>query len=258
MDAQATNSQPVNCDQLLRWIDASIPEQRIGRLVEERGLTFQLDNHTARSLRTAGATSALIRTLRLLDTKREPSRCAVPLVQIGQLVRQEKFDQAERSLRTLLAADPKNAELHFALGYVRQQQNDDDQAFDEYFEAKQLRPGFPEIHNGLALNFYRSNDGEDAIAEARTALSIDPRNAEGYRYLGLGLMISDKYAAAVHAFKESLLRDDNNAETYNNMALAQSKRGDLAAAASCYRKALHLNPRLREVRNVAANDGQIR
>jgi Flp pilus assembly protein TadD len=234
-------------------MDAAIPEQRIGRLAAERGIIFQLDSRSVRSLRTAGASSALIRSLRLLPTKREPSACAVQLVHIARFVRQGRFNQAETYLRLLLVSNPQNADLHLALGYVRQQQNDDDEAFDEYCEAKQLGPGFPEIHNSLAFNFYRSNDAESAIAEARTALSIDPHNAEGYRYLGLGLMISGRYVGAIHAFKESLLRDDNNAETYRDMALAQGKGGDLAAATSYYRKAVHLNPRRKETRNVANN-----
>jgi cytochrome c-type biogenesis protein CcmH/NrfG len=246
--AQSSNSRIIDCTQLLSWIAAGIPQQRIIRLVEERGIGFQLDLRTVRSLRTAGANSAFIRNLHGLRRDSVRGDCPAELVQTDQFIHQHEYDQAEQILRRMLAADPQNPDLHFALGYVRQQQDDDDQAFDEYSEAKQLLPGFPEIHNGLAFNFYRSNNGENAIAEARTALSIDPQNAEGYRYLGLGLLAQDNYSAAVHAFKESLVRDCNNAQTYNDLARAQSARGDLAGAADSYRQALRLDVLLIETR----------
>ena len=238
--AQSSNSRMVDCAQLLRWVAAGIPQQRLFRLVEERGIAFQLDLHSARSLRTAGANSSLIRNLHRLRMDSVRGECPSELVQTDEHIHQDRYDQAERILRRMLTADPQNPDLHFALGYVRQQQDDDDQAFDEYTVAKQLLPGFPEIHNGLAFNFYRSNSGENAIAEARTALSIDPQNAEGYRYLGLGLLANGNYSAAARAFKESLERDCNNAQTYNDLARAQKARGDLTDAADSYRQALRL------------------
>ena len=81
--------------------------------------------------------------------------------------------------RSLIAADPGNAALHFAMGFVHQKQDDWDDAADSYEAARALMPGLSDIHSRLAYVFYRSEEAASAIAEARTALSIDPRQRRG-------------------------------------------------------------------------------
>ena len=91
-------------------------------------------------------------------------------------------------MQKLIAADPGNAALQFAMGYVHQQQEDWDEASDSYQNSQRLMPGLSDVHSRLAYVLYRADDADSAIAEARTALSIDSRNAEAYRFLGLACM----------------------------------------------------------------------
>jgi tetratricopeptide (TPR) repeat protein len=189
-----------------------------------------------------------IRKLATAPTDAQNADCPAELADAAKLVRQHNYDEAETIVRKLLATTNDNADLLLALGYIRIQQGDVDEAFDSYADAKDLNPEFPEIHSGLSSVFYGSNDAENAIAEARTALSIDPQNAEAYRYLGLGLYAGEKYTAALHAFRESLALDPNRAETYYDSGLAQAAEKNFAAAAESYQKAIRLNPGLREAR----------
>ena len=122
----------------------------------------------------------------------------------------------------MIAAGPDNPALHFALGYVQQQQEDWDGAADSYESARTLMPGLSDIHSRLAYLLYRSDDSDAAVAEARTALSIDPGNLEAYRFLGLGFYADGNYPAAINAFQRGagarspqrrrLLRPGNHAE----------------------------------------------
>ena len=240
--AQDHAPKPVDCDQLLSWMAAGIPRQRLLRLAHERRIAFAVSESTTGTLSKAGASTELINDLRKLKGQGESTPCSMQLAQAVTFVHQQNYDDAEAIIRKLLTATPDNADLHLALGYIRLQQGDLDEAFDGYADAKDLNPEFPEIHNGLAYIFYRSNDAENAIAEARTALSIDPQNAEGYRYLGLGLYVNDNYPAALHVLQESLARDPNCADTYYDMGLVQMEEKNLAAAAESYRTAIRLNP----------------
>lgn len=240
---------PVSCSQLLSWFAAGIPNERLIRLADQRGTTIPVDESSAAILAKAGASAGLLKELRhLTPQSTTTSDCPAELGQAAEFVHHQNFDQAEPPIRKLLSVTPDDSDLHLALGYIRLQQRDVDEAFDAYADAKDLNPDFPEIHNGLSEVFYRSNDAENAIAEARTALSIDPQNAEGYRYLGLGLYAAENYTAAVHAFKESVVRDPNRAETFYDMGLAQSAGKYLTAAADSYRQALALDPNLLEAR----------
>ncbi len=207
-------AKPVDCAQLMTWMGGGISNQRLDRLVHERGISFALDHDGAEALSSAGASSQLLSDMRIMPASGAGTNigCPARLEQAAKLVHQQEYEDAEPILRQLISSDFNNADLHFALAYVRQQQNDFNEAFDEYSNAKELSPGFPETHNDLSYLFDRSNDGDNAIAEARTALSIDPQNAEAYRYLGLGLYANEQYPSALYAFQESLAPNSDSAD----------------------------------------------
>jgi len=247
---QESRPAPVTCVQLLAWSAGEISSQRLNRLAHERGIAFSLDSTTSDALVAAGVEPRLLQELRTAPAdKPDASGCPASLVRAGELVRQKKYQEAQPILQSLIAEDPKNAALHFALGSVHQQQGDWDDASNSYENAEDLMPGLADVHSRLAYLLYRSDDGDAAIAEARTALSIDPRNAEAYRFLGLGLYATGKYSAAAHAFQESLARQPNNADVYYDMGITLRDKGDVDAAAAAYRKAIALNPGLWEAHN---------
>ena len=246
LNAQDRTPKAVNCEQLLSWMTAGVPNQRIWRLVHERGIGFRTNSSTTQLLSSAGAGADVLNQLAKVNVVDPKASCPADLLQAAQFVHQQNYDAAQSIVEKRLAAQPGIAELHLALAYIRLEQGDLDEAFDGYSDAKDMNPSFPEIHNGLSYIFYRSNDAENAIAEARTALSIDPRNAEGYRYLALGLYLNENYPAALHAAQESLARDPNCAETYYDKGLIQVAQQDLSGAAESYQRALQLNPGLIE------------
>src|SRR5581483_12501785 len=68
--------------------------------------------------------------------------------------RVQKFHEAETELRALVAADPNNSALHFALGTMLRQQEQYDDAYDELVAALKLMPDLPENHSALSYLFY--------------------------------------------------------------------------------------------------------
>lgn len=256
--AQSSESQPVSASQLMAWLTAGVPNNRLVRIIQERGIANVMGKEQIRQLEAAGADANLVRAL--TKTNLKPSSAAnsptsettiseittaeisAALVQAATDARAQRFHEAELALRQALSSDPQNAALHFALGGMLRQQERWDDAFDEITLAAQLMPDFPENHSSLAYIFYRLDDGPNAIAEARTALSMDPQNAEAYQFLGLGLFSNGQYAAAVHAFDESLAREADNPDTYYDLGITLHADGSLPAAIAAYRQAIHLNP----------------
>ena len=241
--AGQSTEKPLDCTQLIAWLTGGVSSHRLSQLVQERSIAFTADEAVSKTLLTAGADAAFIQNLHTLHAlPMSAVACPATLAQAGDLIRHKQHDEADRLLRKLVAADPRNAALHFAYGYLRQQQEDWDGAFDEYSDSRDLMPGSSETHSRLAYIYYRHDDGDNAIAEARTALSIDPRNAEAYRYLGLGHYANDQYAAALRAFQQSLAREPRNADVYYDMGITLRDKGDRTGAAAAYRQALALNP----------------
>jgi tetratricopeptide (TPR) repeat protein len=247
--AETNPAKPVDCSQLLTWIVGGLPAQRVLRLTRERGVAFRVNDDVTSALAQAGEKPDFIRELpRAQGPERggHQDACPAELTRAATFVAQQRYDAAEPIIRKLLIVTPADADLHFALGFIREQRGDLDDAFDAYADAAELNPEFPEVHSGMSYIFSRSNDGNNGIAEARTALSLDPDNAEAYRYLGLALFVSDKYSAALNAFDKSLVRDPNRGETYYDLGLLQVAENELTAAAESYRKAIRLSPHLGE------------
>jgi tetratricopeptide (TPR) repeat protein len=246
--AHSSESQPVNPVQLMAWLAAGVPCNRLVRIIEERGVAVIPGTEQIRQLESAGADASLVRAL--TKTNLKPSGAAnastseIPsvLIQAAADARAQHFHEAELALRQALSSDPQNAALHFALGTMLRQQERWDDAIDEITRSAQLMPDLPENHGTLAYIFYRLDDPSDSIAEARTALSMDPQNAEAYQFLGLGLFSDGQYGAAVHAFIESLARDAGNPDTYYDLGITLHADGNLPAAIAAYRQAIHLNP----------------
>jgi tetratricopeptide (TPR) repeat protein len=242
---QATETKPVTLNELMAWLTAGVPESRLARIAEERGLTNSCDREQARQFEAAGADATLLRTI---STSKSAGGSAtispIPpaLLKAASDAKNLRFHEAELDLRSVVAADPENSAYHYALGNMLMRQELWDDAFDEITLAAKFLPDLPENHNSFAYIFYRLDDGPNAIAEARTALSMDPQNAEAYQFLGLALYSNGQYAAAAHAFDESLARDAANPDTYYDLGITLHAAGDQAAAITAYRQAIRLKP----------------
>jgi tetratricopeptide (TPR) repeat protein len=243
--AYSSETQPVTPVQLMAWLTAGVPNNRLVRMVQAQGIAVSATKDQIGQYEAAGADADLVRALN--STKGSAignvsSEIPAALVQAGLDAHGQRFYEAELSLRQLLTSDPQNGALHFALASMLRQQEHWDDAFDEITAAADLTPDFPENHSTMAYIFYRLDDGPNAIAEARTALSMDPQNAEAYQFLALGLYSNGQYGAAVHAFMESLARDADNPDTYYDLGITLHADGNQTAALSAYRQAIHLNP----------------
>ncbi len=246
LSVAARAAAPVDTVQLMAWLTAGVPGDRLARLARERGVAWTLSGEELHQVESAGADRNLVQALARLKAgeSSDRARTEIPaaLIQAATEARQHRYHEAERDLRQVLSSNADNAALHFALGTMLRQQEQWDDAFDEITESARLMPDFPENHGTLAYIFYRLDDGPNAIAEARTALSMDPQNAEAYQFLGLGLYSSGEYSAAAHAFTESLARDPNNADTYYDLGITLYAAGNLPAATTAYKQALRVNP----------------
>lgn len=244
LTAHAIETKPVTTIELMAWLTAGIPNSRLVRIAQERGLASPCSKEQIRQFEAAGADARLLRTISSLKPTSEAAPLPIPaaLLKAGADAKNQNFHEAELDLRTAIAADPQNAALHYALGNMLMRQELWDDAFDEITLAAQRMPDLPENHSSFAYIFYRLDDGPNAIAEARTALSMDPQNAEAYQFLGLALYSNGQYDAATHAFDESLARDPANPDTYYDLGIALHAAGNQTAAITAYRQAVRLKP----------------
>ena len=109
--------------------------------------------------------------------QRQSRQSPWPAMNLGTLLlRMERLDEAESSLRDSLSIDPRFPTAHLRLGQVLEKKDRLDEAMAEWREAARLDPTYPEPHYALA-RVYRGRQEQDA-AERELKLFQELRNAD--------------------------------------------------------------------------------
>ncbi len=151
------------------------------------------------------------------------------------------YSGAERSFRRGLAIEPRNADLHNALGWSLFQQSKTAEAIAEYEQALHADPKHAKAHNNLALAFVDRGDPERAVREYRASLEAEPK-AEIYSDLGFVLDQLGRSGEAVECYRKALDLNPKCGPAHFNLAVALVRKGEFGEAAAHYEQALQVKP----------------
>jgi Flp pilus assembly protein TadD len=177
----------------------------------------------------ADAADLLIRALR-----RRPAHTGMRRNLVRALVAAGRFAQAVPQVEAALAADPRDAELHFLRGTALNALGLTTKACAAFHNAVMLRGD----HAPAWLNWANASAdlGDLLAAEAlyRTALCHDPAMAEAHASLGYVLTRLGRPAEAVAACDSAIRLRPAFAEAHWNRAIALLLGGDLAQGFAAY------------------------
>lgn len=195
---------------------------------------------------------------------------AVRLHQAGQVA------AAAAAYRSLLARDPRNAQLLNLLGVATLQLGQPADAVSLLRDAVRRQPTVADFHDNLGSALRATGEMAKAVTAHRQALKLKPDHGpfrynlanalaamgahrqavEEYRHalvqrpqhagirfnLANSLRALGEMPAAVGAFRDLLAQDPTHAQAWNNLGSTLSQMGELAAAEEAYRAALALRP----------------
>jgi Flp pilus assembly protein TadD len=142
---------------------------------------------------------------------------ADPLHEAEDLLQKQQYAQAEEKLQPLMAAQAKNPQAWFDLGFAQSHQEKTKDAVASYQKAVDLAPDWFEANLNLGLDLVKAGNSTAAAPVLKHAVTLKPtaggQKALARAWVGLG---------------EALEKDDND------------PKGEGAAAA--YDKAAELNP----------------
>ena len=158
-----------------------------------------------------------------------------------ELIRQNQFERAERSLRQLVAAKPDLAQAQYLLGYVLFRRNQPVESLRTYTAAAALSRPTSDDFKIVGLDYVLLEDYQDAARWLQKAVDEDPRNAEAAYHLGRACYTLNQFDRALAAFQQALRIDPRYGKAENNLGLtwAALNRQDLAEDA--YRKAIQFD-----------------
>lgn len=167
---------------------------------------------------------------------------ADPLQEAEFLLQKQQYAQAEEKLQHLMAAQGKNPQAWFDLGFAQSHQAKTKDAVASYQKAVELAPDWFEANLNLGLDMVKSGSSATAIPVLKRAVTLKPvsggQKAIARAWLGLGeaLDSSDPKAAATAYDKASEL-DSADPELLVRAGAAFERAGDQAGAEQRFTKA---------------------
>jgi tetratricopeptide (TPR) repeat protein len=150
--------------------------------------------------------------------------------------------RAEQGYRSIVEADPANADAWCLLGIVYRAGGRLDDATASYRQALCHRPDFIEAHNNLGNLLTASGKPVDAEACYRRALQLRPDYVEAHNNLGVALRNQGRIEEAAVCYREALRLRPDYADAHNNLGDALQKLARPEDAVACYEQAVRLRP----------------
>jgi tetratricopeptide (TPR) repeat protein len=164
---------------------------------------------------------------------------------IADFFRQDYYAALD-SIMSVKKCAPKDPEVYYWLGKIYYARSEKEKAKENFEQAIQLRPGYPEAYVALADQLLEEGRYDDAIKNYMVAAQNEQYrgaylawNNMGYIYMQQG-----KYPEAGNALQHSINLNRNFCWTYSNLGELQSKQKKYADAYINYVKAIQLCPKL--------------
>jgi len=212
------------------------PQEQLVKQVAEQGVVFPPRVEYLGILREAGAGENLLQALR--GAKGRWSQPARPEAQAMR--------KAEQDLRAAIKVNPNSANLHFALGWVLEQEgNMADAAILEFREALRLNPSFAGARRGLGWTLLSKRQEASVIPELRPAVRLDPQDALAHYQLGGALLNGQKdVGGAIAEFRQVVRLEPGDDWAHATLGNALLRKHDVNGAIAEYHEALRLEPRI--------------
>lgn len=245
-----------------------VQDDRMAHLVSKRGITFHPSEEYLATLKSTGASDAIIDLLKRVSSVQpppaEPTTATKDSVSpsidshntmseetaINYLVHASQMDQQKKQLDALediqkvLGAYPQNGYLHYRRGQLLPFTGEDgwDAGIREAREAARLAPDFAEAHFGLGVAYRHKGDDMAGADEYREATRIDPAWALAHFQLGSTLEALHDLAGAVSEYRTVVQLKPDAEYAHNVLARVLIATGDLQGAISQAQESARLKP----------------
>ncbi|WP_317205372.1 protein kinase domain-containing protein [Janthinobacterium sp.] len=133
------------------------------------------------------------------------------------LLRLRRFDAVERTLRTAMAAYPKESLFTNVLGTLRFDQGDYVAAEQQFRLSIQLDPDSSTSYANLNMALLSQGRDDDALHVAQQGLQLRP-NSRLYRNIGTAMFARGDYIAAARAFESAVSASKGSPNLYIHWA----------------------------------------
>lgn len=163
-----------------------------------------------------------------------------------------RLAEARALYRDILASEPTNTEVLYALAILAQQAGRPDVAVRRLQEALSHRPDFIEARIALGNSYLALGQLDQAARHFEQATALDPELAEAHNGLGLALQRQGRLEQALARYRRAIALRPRYAAAHNNLGTTLRELGRFDQAIGHYETAVRLEPNLQSQANLAA------
>ncbi len=120
------------------------------------------------------------------------------------LSKQNKFDEAIKTLERAKSLDPKKTDAYNKKGNIHDKRKEHKKAKKEYQRAKKVNRKDPEAYRNIANQAFRANRSKDALSELRNAVRNNPSSYKAFENLGDGYRKLKNFDKAINSYERAL------------------------------------------------------
>ncbi|OBQ12081.1 MAG: hypothetical protein AN482_07045 [Anabaena sp. LE011-02] len=149
----------------------------------------------------------------------------------------------------LAQSDPKEAIVYFHRGINRHTSGDTKGAIEEYNQALQLHPNFPEVYYKRGISRHKLGDLKGAILDYNKAISLNANYPGIYNHRGFTRHNLGDLKGAIADFNKALSLNPNFPEAYQNRGITRNALGDKQGAITDLTTAANLFQQQKRITN---------
>ncbi len=153
-----------------------------------------------------------------------------------------RYEKAKALLRTMLASDIEDFELHYYLGLVYGAQDSLDMARVELEKSLVIRPDYADAWIQVVYLDIKEKEMDAALADAGRFTKSVAVSPAAWRTLGYVYNVRKEFSAALPHLRKAVGLDSLDAFALYELGSALERTGDCGASAVAFRRVLRLKP----------------
>lgn len=154
----------------------------------------------------------------------------------------KQYEEAEETLKSLLAVNVDDYELHFYLALTFAAGDEHELAEIELRKSLALKDNYADAWLHLCYLFFKQKKWDKALHNALEFKEKMPEISTSWRVYGYALNIKKRFKEAIAALNKSLSYNPNDSEVWFELGSAYERSGNFRKADNAFRKTLRLNP----------------
>ncbi len=160
----------------------------------------------------------------------------------GILENQGKHEDAIRSYKKAMEADPRRWDVHEKAALLLRQQGKHPEAIEHLWRVVEINPAAAEARNNLAAGLASQGKMAEAAQQLRKVLELAPERNEARIRLGAILALQGRLGDATELFQQVVKSEPENAKALLNLGQLLAAQGDSEQAVRYFREALRVRP----------------